>query len=284
MIPLRPCRFNRREAEFATLLDYNNYLEKVEDLTFNLMNNVDVATTEATLASHAAQNASSISRNAAIIGRESASVEAQLTAQKEALRQRRVMAKEEEEQEKAEREEGQKEILDKLASSSGNADQIMREGQKVVLKKSTARRTAAEKARQAQSDSTAARTGASAAAAESSFQILGLKPIVETEREKPYDPFGGLSMQREYYQPQEHIDHPWMDKARTDPVITAGGYDLKEYYARTLLEAFAGLGCFIAEEMAATDRMGAGAGAGKEKGKGTGDLVGGGKVGVRGGG
>lgn len=37
-------------------------------------------------------------------------------------------------------------------------------------------------------------------------------------------------------------------------MITAGGFDLREYYARTLLEAFAGLGCFIAEEMGARDR------------------------------
>jgi CDK-activating kinase assembly factor MAT1 len=247
---MRLDRFNRRESEFDTLLDYNNYLEKVEDLTFNLMNNIDVAATEATLASHAAQNASSISRNAAIIGRESASVEAQLAAQKEELRQRRLTAKEEEEQERREREEGRKEIQDKLANSSGNADQIMREGQKIVLKKSTARRTAAEKARQAQSDNTS-NVATGTGSLESSFQIRGLKPVVKAEREKPYDPFGGLSLQREYSTPQEHMDHPWLEKARTDPQITAGGYDLKEYYARTLLEAFAGLGCFIGDEMAA---------------------------------
>lgn len=256
-----PPRFNRRESEFDTLLDYNNYLEKVEDLTFNLMNNINVSATEATLTSHAAQNASSISRNAAIIGQESASVEAQLAAQKEAQRQRRAMAKEEEEQERIEREEGRKEIVDKLANSNGNADQIMREGQKIVLKKSTARRTAAEKARLAQSNSasnaatgTGTGTGAETRATESTFQIQGLKPIVEAEPEKPYDPFGGLSIQRKYYAPQEHIDHPWLEKARTDPQITAGGYDLKEYYARTLLEAFAGLGCFVGDEMAGKER------------------------------
>ncbi|KAL8806161.1 MAG: hypothetical protein Q9223_004921, partial [Gallowayella weberi] len=43
--------------------------------------------------------------------------------------------------------------------------------------------------------------------------------------------------------------HPWLDHARTDPSILAGGYDLREYYQRTMLEAFAGLGCFIEEEM-----------------------------------
>lgn len=31
--------------------------------------------------------------------------------------------------------------------------------------------------------------------------------------------------------------------------MQAGGFNLKEYYARTLLEAFSGLGCFIDEEV-----------------------------------
>lgn len=96
------------------------------------------------------------------------------------------------------------------------------------------------------------------------FLIPGLKYLevdeTETTREQPYDPFGGLVMQRNYYEPQDHIDHPWLDKARKDPKIMAGGYDFKEYYARTLLEAFAGLGCFIAEEKAARIEEGEGDG------------------------
>lgn len=35
--------------------------------------------------------------------------------------------------------------------------------------------------------------------------------------------------------------------------MQAGGYDLREYYSRTLLEAFAGLGCFIDEEVSKRD-------------------------------
>jgi CDK-activating kinase assembly factor MAT1 len=31
--------------------------------------------------------------------------------------------------------------------------------------------------------------------------------------------------------------------------VLAGGYDIQEYYSRTMLEAFAGLGCFIDEEV-----------------------------------
>lgn len=52
---------------------------------------------------------------------------------------------------------------------------------------------------------------------------------------------------------QEYYEHPWLDSARTDPQITAGGYDVREYYARTMLEAFAGLGCFVDAEVAARE-------------------------------
>ena len=56
--------------------------------------------------------------------------------------------------------------------------------------------------------------------------------------------------ERSYYFLQDHYENAWLDNARSDPAISAGGYDIKEYYARTMLEAFAGLGCFVAEEVA----------------------------------
>ena len=252
----RSSRLNLEETQLPSLLVYNDYLEQVEDINSELLKVVDPTAFEAALEYYVRQIISFLSRNNAIIGHESASAEAQLATQTESPRQR-AMAKEEDEQERVGREDGRREASDKHAISNGNADQIMREGEKVEYKKSTARRKpgAGEKARKAQTDSilSAGTAMKGAAAGELGFQLRGLKPVVETAPEKPYDPFGGLSMHREYYEPQEHIDHPWLDKARTDPVITAGGYDLKEYYARTLLEAFAGLACFIAEEMAPRD-------------------------------
>lgn len=213
-----------------------------------------MSATEDAIASYAAQNASSISRNATLIGRESASAQHELATQKEAIRLRRMAAIQEENEERREREEGRREVLEKLANSSGDADAIIKEGQKVVLKKSTARRTAAEKARHVKSDDRFAAGGKDASAESQFAMILGLKPIEEAKTQR-YDPFDGISMQRDYYALQEHYDNRWLDKARTDPFITAGGYDVKEYYARTMFEAFAGLGCFIEDEITARDSL-----------------------------
>ena len=245
--------FNRRQEEFTSLLAYNNYLEEVETLTFNLLNHIDIPQTEAKLSSYAAQNASSIARNTSLSSQESASTEAALAAQKEQARLRREAARREEDEERREREEGRREIVDRIARGEGDPQKIARQTQKVVLKKSTARRTAAEKAHQQES--------ANDPFDSSTFTIAGLKPISAPEPEKPYDPFGGLSSRRDYYTLQDSYENPWLDKARTDVHITAGGYDVREYYARTMLEAFAGLGCFVEEEVSAR-RMEGAAGAG----------------------
>lgn len=199
-----------------------------------------------------------------LLGQESASASADLSAQREASRLRREAARREEEDEKRENEQGRRELVETIGNSRGDADVAAREGlQKVMLKKSTARRTAAEKAARlaatsgggdAFSSNNNGSAGAVLASASdpSGYTIKGLKPIIEPETERPYDPFGGL-VPLALQPPQYHVlrdtyEHPWLDRARSDPVILAGGYDLREYFSRAMVEAFAGLGCFVGDE------------------------------------
>ena len=233
--------FNKRQEEFQDLLSYNNYLEDVEALTFNLINKVDVETTEAKLKAYAAQNAPVISKNAALERQESVDTEASFKAQKEQARLRREGARQEELDEKRERAEGRREIFDQIASG-GDPDQIARDAQKVVLKKSTARRNAPPKPQHSHK-------AVDNAAPPPLFEIQGLKPIVEPEPEKPYSAFDGLVFKHEYYVLQEKYEHAWLEKARIDPMITTGGYDVGEYTKRALLEAFAGMGVFVEDEI-----------------------------------
>ncbi|KAK4692472.1 CDK-activating kinase assembly factor MAT1, partial [Lecanoromycetidae sp. Uapishka_2] len=235
--------FNRRENEFETLLDYNNYLEETENLTFNLLNNIDVARTEATLADYARQNAQIISQNKSLSAQESASTEAQLAAQKEQARLRREAARQEEDEERREREEGRREIIDRIATSNDDPDKIAREGQRVVLKKSTARRTAAERNQQA------AATRPDNGSAAPLFQIQGLKPIVAPKPEELYDAFGGYHIKNEYFTPRPTYVYEYADKARTDPRYAAGGFDVDEYCAHAIRDSVAGMGVFVEEEV-----------------------------------
>jgi CDK-activating kinase assembly factor MAT1 len=250
--------FNRREEEFKDLRAYNDYLEQVEDISFNLINNIDVAATRRKLNSYAAANSSTISRNSAIAELEHKSLEEQEAAKREISRLNREAARREEEDEKQEREVSRREMMNRIAEGKGDPEDIAREGQRVVLKHSTARRQATDKARQQQlaQDINQVKSkdfltgGMGNGAADPTFFIKGLKPVVMPEVEKPYDPFGGLYMEPSYYTLAARYEHTWLDPARADPKVTVGGYTVTEYCARALLESNIGLCCFIADEKA----------------------------------
>ncbi|EFJ31027.1 hypothetical protein SELMODRAFT_440128 [Selaginella moellendorffii] len=48
--------YNKREDNFASLRDYNDYLEDVEDIIFNLVQGIDVAETEAKIKAYNEEN------------------------------------------------------------------------------------------------------------------------------------------------------------------------------------------------------------------------------------
>jgi CDK-activating kinase assembly factor MAT1 len=244
--------FNRREDDFETLLDYNNYLNEVEDVTFNLVNNIDVAETEKKLARYKEQNVQAIKRNANLEHDEKTNLQANQAAEREQARLRRVAARRELEEETREKEQGQRNIIDKLASGQGDAAMIIREGERVMLKKTTARRADAEKILEPSQASEALAVG-NASNGTDSFFIKGLKRKAAPQVEKPYDPFQGLEYVREYHILQDQYDWEWLDNARNDVSYTAGGYDVREYTQRALTEAFAGLGVCVADEMMEKD-------------------------------
>nr|CAD1820151.1 unnamed protein product [Ananas comosus var. bracteatus] len=52
--------FNKREEDFPSLKEYNDYLEEVEDMTSNLVEGIDVAAIEAKIAKYQEENAEQI--------------------------------------------------------------------------------------------------------------------------------------------------------------------------------------------------------------------------------
>ncbi|TFY73082.1 hypothetical protein EWM64_g10930, partial [Hericium alpestre] len=55
--------FNKRRDDFADLRSYNDYLEEIEDITFNLINDIDIPQTEARIAAYHKENAALIELN-----------------------------------------------------------------------------------------------------------------------------------------------------------------------------------------------------------------------------
>ncbi|XP_058095829.1 uncharacterized protein LOC131241149 [Magnolia sinica] len=52
--------YNKREDDFPSLKEYNDYLEEVEDMTFNLVEGIDAAAIEAKIAKYQEENAEQI--------------------------------------------------------------------------------------------------------------------------------------------------------------------------------------------------------------------------------
>lgn len=129
--------FNQVEDDFETLRDYNNYLQMVEDLTFDLVSGTDAQrrAAEATLQQWEAEHKADIERNRKA-GREAdEQSRRRLAAERDAARQRRVEALREAEEEKRERARNREAELDSLAQGevggAGTAQrvQLKRRGQ-----------------------------------------------------------------------------------------------------------------------------------------------------------
>ncbi|KAJ5895118.1 hypothetical protein N7495_006809, partial [Penicillium taxi] len=252
---------NRREDEFDSKRAFDDFLEQREEMIMNLVCRTDVAKTEAQLAKYATENMHSIKANAALEEEEASSFQARMSLEQEEARLRRQLARDEIESERRQMQAGREGFLSLLANSSNmDAGAIARENHKVLLKKSSARRSEEERIRQKQAalrNSENNRTGSllnkveDAGPLPGSGLIKGLRSIKAPEPEKPYDPFMGyVPEKRDYYSLQQSYPSVYLDRARSDKRMSAGGFDLREYYTRTLMEAFAGLGCFIEEEVA----------------------------------
>ncbi|KUJ09526.1 RNA polymerase II transcription factor-like protein B subunit 3 [Mollisia scopiformis] len=232
--------YNKRQDEFETLLDWNNYLENVEGLVFDLVEGgkEDKMRAEEKLRAYKERNLGEIEANKRAGLEEIEMEKRRERAEKEAARQRRLAAVREAEEEKMDVEKSRREVLEKLASGEGDAREITEMAQKVVLKKSGARRIASEAILQS-----------NGSAKDPNLTIRGLKKREAPVAEKPYEPFGGVDLAPSRYVLQEDYDSEWLANAKKDQRHAAGGFSLHEYYARTMFEAFSGLGVFIEDEM-----------------------------------
>ena len=55
--------FNKRQEDFGCLRDYNNYLEFVEDIIYNLSNNIDIVETNKKIHTYKEVNKEQIMKN-----------------------------------------------------------------------------------------------------------------------------------------------------------------------------------------------------------------------------
>ena len=239
--------YNMVEDDFETLRDYNNYLQDVEDLTFDLISGGDDErrAAEQKLLHREQEFREEIERNKRRGHEAELSRQKRDAAEAEAARQRRLEEQREEARARAEEATINAEVMEALARGEpGSAAEI----QARIVAQTRARITALAGAHfPSLFDS-----GAGSSASNNTLSIRGLKTKKISEEEedlsKPYDPFAGLSLEPSRYELRDNYPNQWLDGARTRDDHRIPGYSVSEYIARAMFDAFAGLGVNIADE------------------------------------
>ncbi|KAM3589492.1 TFIIH/NER complex subunit, variant 2 [Umbelopsis sp. WA50703] len=120
--------FNKRPEDFLSLRAYNDYLEEVEDITFNLINEVDVAETEAKMAQYEKENKDIIAANEARTANEQKTSSYQEELEKKEKEQRLEDYRRQLEEERVMREKEKLEFIRELVSRCSKTNSISRCG------------------------------------------------------------------------------------------------------------------------------------------------------------
>jgi CDK-activating kinase assembly factor MAT1 len=244
--------FNRREDDFETLRAYNDYLGNVEDMTFNLVNGIEVEETNKKVLAYEAKNSHAIHENQKLAIQELEEQKSRRALEEERTRLRRAADLEEEEVERREVQLLRNSVISRLATGSGNAHRIAREGE-IALRRAGQKKELASTLSASVDDTL-------------SFQGLKKKVKGKPEVEKPYDPFDGMSIKKDYIIMPDMLPDVWVDylgPARKDPKFTAGGYSLQDFFTRALGDLYGGFDVLIGQEKKSSRIPGA-AQAGKE--------------------
>uniref|UniRef100_A0A1I7YU64 MAT1 domain-containing protein n=1 Tax=Steinernema glaseri TaxID=37863 RepID=A0A1I7YU64_9BILA len=119
--------YNLKRDDFETLRDYNDYLERIETIVYNLMDGVDVEATEAEIQRFKDEHIDKIERNRRRLDEDQLWIEAQLREEKEMQRRLQISREEQKVAEAAKQEAKRKRdaIINELKESNTHAEIIL---------------------------------------------------------------------------------------------------------------------------------------------------------------
>jgi len=136
--------FNKSEADFATLREYNDYLEQVETVVFNLVNNLNVVETAKLIEQYKKDNKEQIAKSKARPRQEILDLEAIIEEENMLSEMRRQEIATSERDEKLRKLKNREALIDDLMFSDSDADYIITSHKETVAKQSLATAKAAE--------------------------------------------------------------------------------------------------------------------------------------------
>ncbi|RLW10256.1 hypothetical protein DV515_00001856 [Chloebia gouldiae] len=109
--------YNKREEDFPTLDEYNDFLEEIEEIVFNLTNNVDLENTKKKMELYQKDNKEVIQKNKLKLTREQEELEEALEVERQESEQRRLFMQKEEQLQQMIKRKNKQALLDDLDSN-----------------------------------------------------------------------------------------------------------------------------------------------------------------------
>ncbi|XP_024874206.1 CDK-activating kinase assembly factor MAT1 [Temnothorax curvispinosus] len=117
--------FNKREEDFASLREYNDYLEEIETIIYNLANNIDVIETNKQIEQYKKDNKEQIAKSKSKLGRSEYELEEMIELEKQKEEERRLELAKEEVEAKKKKIREKEALIDELTFSDANAKNIV---------------------------------------------------------------------------------------------------------------------------------------------------------------
>nr|XP_034324444.1 CDK-activating kinase assembly factor MAT1 [Crassostrea gigas] len=119
--------YNKKEEDFKTLEEYNDYIEMIETLIFNIVNNIDVDETRQMIEQYKRENKDQINKGRNKKSKDEEYLECLIEQEKEESSLKRKFIVEEEQREKDSKKKHKEALLDELMFSDRSALDILNE-------------------------------------------------------------------------------------------------------------------------------------------------------------
>ena len=117
--------YNKKEEDFSSLREYNDYLEEVEDIIFNLTNGVDVESTKKRIDDYKRQNQTQIKKNRNKLSKDDLLLEEMIEIERQERSFYREQAQQEEAKAKTTKRRNKEALIDELMFSDLDAKHIV---------------------------------------------------------------------------------------------------------------------------------------------------------------
>ncbi|CAD5121449.1 DgyrCDS9957 [Dimorphilus gyrociliatus] len=216
--------FNKREEDFLTLAEYNDYLEEVENIVFNLTNEVDVEETNRKVEEYRRANQEIITRNRSKLSKDEEFLSRLIEDEKMQKENWNKFIQREEAENEEQKKKRKEALLEELTTSTLSADKIINAHKKE--EKEVKRQTEFS-------------TGIS----------VGARLNVKAEVKIEYEQYSYIPIERDMCGPEVGEEEELLDLGyatresleMTKPSDKAGGYRPLYHLQRSLEDAFCGL-------------------------------------------